>query len=249
MDTPSPPAFTLREALASALGECNLQTTPDPVAHVVVFDSSHWWAYREQAEDELSSAERERAHRFRQPRHRDTYLLAHAVWRLVIAHSLDVAPKDVPLASEDSGRPYLPGTGLATSLSHSDSHVAIAVAHAECIGVDIERTPPRFRLHELTTIVCTADEAAALHPLDPASREAALLALWTRKEALLKAFGLGLRQPPSTLAVRAGVAVSPPPAAAQFPACVVHEFGGLTDIVGALAAPIGISDIRLHHLH
>jgi len=236
------------DTIARWLRERGLRTTPDPIAQVIVFDSTPWCSCREEAFHLLSHAERERANRFRHAHHRDTYVLAHAVWRLALAEALGVAPGEFVLASEPSGRPFIPGTDLATSLSHSNSHVAIALAHAPCIGVDIERTPARFAWHDLARMVCTPAESATLQDLEPEARSNALLALWTRKEALLKAFGLGLRESPSGMDVDAGVAIAAPLAAAYFPACVVHPLPASPDFVGALAAPASITAFHWHCL-
>jgi 4'-phosphopantetheinyl transferase len=217
----------------------------DREALVVLFDSSHWMDYRADANLVLSAPERERALRFRQDRHRDAYVMAHAVWRLVLAEVLGVVPDDVPLANTTNGQPRLPGTGYATSLSHSGNGVAIAIARAGCIGIDIEPSQPRTGMGDLIKVVCTPDEASALSRLEPSLRDAAMLALWTRKEALLKAFGVGLLATPSTIGVDIGVAIPPPAQACEMPACVVHPLTLPEGWMGALAAPAPISALRV----
>lgn len=217
-------------------------------AMVVLFDSARSMAFRDEAIGLLSVTERERSLRLRQPQHRDEYVMAHAAWRLVIAEVLGIAPGNVPLASTAHGQPRLPGTGYATSLSHSGGQVAIALARTECVGIDIERSPPRAGMQDLLKVVCTAEESAALHSLPPHSRDDALLALWTRKEALLKAFGVGLLVPPSSVDADAGVSISPPALAEGSPACIVHQLALPAGWVGALAAPRAITDVCTHWL-
>lgn len=241
----SAPATTLREAVLHATRDALAAADR---AHVVVFDSTHWLHSIEEAADVLTAAEHARALRFRQQQHRDTYVLAHAAWRHALAAVLRVTPAEVPLASEANGRPCLPGTGLATSLSHSGSHVAIAIAHADCIGVDIEQSPTRADLGPLTELLCTTEEANALQRCDTPSREHALLALWTRKEALLKAYGIGLRQPPSGIRVDADVPIAPPPSAPGAPVCRVHALPLPASLVGAVAAPDAIAQVQLRWL-
>ena len=158
--------------------------------------------------------------------------------------NLDTA--DVPLNSTSNGQPQLPGTGYATSLSHSGDQVAIAIGRALAIGVDIEQSPPRAGLRDLAAMLCTPDEAAALAQLPHFQREPALLALWTRKEALLKAFGVGLREAPASIAVDVGQLIAPPPSAPDAPACRVHALALAPGLVGALAAPASITDIAVH---
>ena len=225
---------------------------PGPIgeheALVVLFDSAHCAACRDEAMGVLSVPERERSRRFRQPQHRDEYVLAHAIWRLVLAEALGVAPEDVPLASTPHGQPCLPGTGYATSLSHSGGQVAIAIARTQCIGIDVERSPPRLGVQDLLKVVCTGNEAAALQSLPLHLRDDAMLALWTRKEALLKAFGVGLLVSPSSIDADAGATISAPAIAAGSPACIVHQLALPAGWVGALAAPQAISRLRMHWL-
>lgn len=242
----SAPAMTLREAVLHAAYDARAGARD---AYVIVFDSTQWLPAVDEAGRILAAAENARALRFRQQRHRDTYVLAHAAWRYALGAALQLAPGDVPLASEASGRPCLPGTGLATSLSHSGDHVAIAIARTPCIGVDIEQSPARVDLHPLIDMLCTPEEARIVRRQDPASCERSLLALWTRKEALLKAYGIGLRQPPSGLRVDADVPIAPPACAPDAPVCRVHALPLPASLTGAVAAPVAIARVQLRWLH
>lgn len=214
-------------------------------ACVLVVDSSSLTTHAAATEQLLDAVERQRAARFHFNRDRSAYLLAHALWRMVLGVCLDVEPAAVPLARLSSGQPYLPGTRWATSLSRSDSWVAIAAGHAVTLGVDIERSPSRIALDGLLTTICTPDEAAQMRELAMPAREAALLALWTRKEALLKAFGTGLLESPSALYATMSGPVTPPQASAQ-PPCQVHNLDLPVGLVGAFAAPVAVGLCRLY---
>lgn len=205
---------------------------------VALFQTSDWTALLPSAWRLLGGAERDRAERFRFERDQTHYVLAHALWRVVLAHCLDVALADLPLHFASSGQPQLPGTRFATSLSHSADAVLIGVGQLATLGVDIERMPPRIPLAGLMDTLCTPEEAAALRDLAPAIREPALLQLWTRKEALLKAFGVGLALAPAAIAAEPGVPV-PPPAGSTCPPCCVCDLVLSADQLGSLAVPEG----------
>lgn len=89
------------------------------------------------------------------------------------------------------GRPYLAG-GPQFSLSHSGAWAVLAV-DAQPVGVDIELIRPRSAA--LAPRVFAADELAWLQtsPLEN------FYVLWTRKESILKATGLGLTLPPASV--------------------------------------------------
>src|SRR5690606_28306987 len=85
---------------------------------------------------------------------------------------------------------------------------------------------------------------AQVQALPEGDREPALLRLWTRKEALLKAAGLGLRQAPSGFAAPAGSPVRLPGDAAG-PACVVRDLPQASGWLGAWAAPVGVDRLAM----
>lgn len=90
----------------------------------------------------------------------------------------------------DSGAPYLAAhPELHVSISHCRTAVAVAVSEVGPVGIDIES---RRRIGEgLMERVCTPEELAAIHHSDDPTM--AFLQLWTRKEAVLKCRGTGIR--------------------------------------------------------
>lgn len=91
------------------------------------------------------------------------------------------------------GKPALdPPASLHYNLSHSGAVTALALAHDLEVGVDVE-VPRRSRdVLALAQRYFAAPEAALLAHLAAPAREAAFHALWTCKEAVLKALGRGI---------------------------------------------------------
>ena len=102
------------------------------------------------------------------------------------------------------GKPCLVGRpGCAFNLSHSGAVALIGLADDGEIGVDVEvlrRTPD---LDALVRLHFTAGERQAMEATPRESRDMAFLLGWTRKEACLKAIGVGLSVTPES--VDAGV--------------------------------------------
>ncbi len=229
-------------AVQRAFAGAGVAVPRDGEAGVLVFDSTRWLVHVAAAARWLGAEERQRAERFRFERDHATYVLAHAVWRLALAGWLDRDARAVPLLHAPSGQPLLPGTGWATSLSHSGTQVAIAAARADTLGVDIERSPSPRSLIDLSSTICTPMEAEAMQRLPAAEREQSLLVLWTRKEAWLKAAGTGLSVDPATFAVMPGLPH------AKHASCRLVELTLPDGLVGALALPLTLGRYGVHLL-
>ena len=98
------------------------------------------------------------------------------------------------------GKPAVRGGDLEFSVAHSGDLVAVAVATAP-VGVDVEQLEERPRElgggdpDTLARLVLADEERAALASVHPSGRAHAFLVAWTRKEAVTKAKGDGLRVP------------------------------------------------------
>lgn len=208
---------------------------------VLLCDSAGWTDQAASAELLLDVGEQARAARFRFADDRATYVLAHGLWRLALANTLGIDATSVPLKTTSRGKPELPGMGFATSLSHSGRWIAIAIGQAATLGIDIELSPPRMRMTELMSTICSPAELIELKNRPAAVLESGLLSLWTRKEALLKAFGVGLAEAPASFSARTMDLVVPPASAPTQVSCRVHELAFPAGVIGALATPISVS--------
>lgn len=113
----------------------------------------------------------------------------------LLAGYLGVPAGAVQLTEGPHGRPQLgPAHGdiLDLNWSHSGGCALVAIGRGVAPGIDVERRRPRPRALELAQRYFHPAETAwlAAQPID--RREEAFLALWTAKEAVLKALGRGL---------------------------------------------------------
>jgi 4'-phosphopantetheinyl transferase len=137
----------------------------------------------------VSSVERERAEKFLRPTDRTRSLLAASLLRRAAGSVLGLDPSDVEVRRDcrcgrPHGRPTLPGTGLHASVSHAGDLVVVALTDAAEVGVDVEQVRD-VDVASLGRHVLAPGETA------PADRSA-FFALWTRKEAVVKATGDGI---------------------------------------------------------
>lgn len=92
---------------------------------------------------------------------------------------------------------------LRFNISHCAGAVVVAVAHEHEVGVDVELLDEgKADCLELAREHFTASEVDLLKGLPTAQQQRAFLALWTLKEAYLKARGTGLSEPLSEVSFR-----------------------------------------------
>lgn len=97
---------------------------------------------------------------------------------------------DCTVEHDFQGAPYIVGRpDLFVSISHCRAAVAVAVSEKGRVGIDVECR--RKVTPSLMERVCTPDELAAINEAaDPTMQ---FLSFWTRKEAILKCRGTGIR--------------------------------------------------------
>jgi 4'-phosphopantetheinyl transferase len=210
-----------------------------------------WWAgptdYSPALDRLLSTVEVGRAARLRRHEDRVRQVLGATMLRLAAAQATGTPPEAVtvdrtcPTCSEPHGRPGLPGTGLHASITHSGDLVGLALTRVAPVGLDVERLSDvdieglgRTVLHESERVV----------PLD----RGGFFTYWTRKEAVIKATGDGLRAP--LVEVRVTGPGEPPavlayPNRAELPAVLVdlHPGEGYRAALAVLTAdPVRVDE-------
>ncbi len=145
----------------------------------------------------LSDSERARAAAFRFDHLRDRYIAAHCALRHTLARRVGAHPRDLQYAASTHGRPSLvnQSASLDFNLSHSAEFALIAIAHDAHIGVDVEILRPIENHMTLAVRFFATGEIDVLRAMPAREADAAFLRCWTRKEAYIKALGLGLSHP------------------------------------------------------
>jgi 4'-phosphopantetheinyl transferase len=175
---------------------------PDGTAEV-------WWARRQDAAERylalLDGTERRRWTAYRRDADRERFLVGCVLAKAALAGYAGLRPADVRFdrtcsqCGEPHGKPAFAGYGLGHSVAHSGDLVAVAVAGYQ-VGVDVEQLDGRPHPlggdgdpEALGRLVLSGAEQAALAAIPSSGRARAFLVAWTRKEAVTKATGDGLR--------------------------------------------------------
>ncbi len=151
----------------------------------------------------LSSDEIARARRLHFERDRRRFVAAHVALRDRLSRALHCAPAALQFAQEAFGKPVLVhAPQCAFNMSHSEGIALIAIGFDLPLGIDVEVVRELTDLPALAQRCCTpAEHAAILRHADRQAQSRAFLHLWTRKEACLKALGMGLSIEPQTFEV------------------------------------------------
>jgi 4'-phosphopantetheinyl transferase len=150
----------------------------------------------------LSAEERARAARFVRARDRRRFARCRAALREILGRLLGEPAGAVRCRAAARGKPELdhaPGgascadrLALQFNVSHSSDLALIAVCRGRELGVDLERVRPIPEAARIVGSFFTTAEQAEFAALPAAARDLAFHRGWTRKEAVLKGFGMGL---------------------------------------------------------
>jgi 4'-phosphopantetheinyl transferase len=164
-----------------------------------------WWARRQDAAPRLAhlldETEQSRHARYRRQEDKDRFLVGCALAKTVLAGYAGTGQdpaairfeRTCPQCGRPHGKPRAAASDLQHSVSHSGDLIAVAVAH-DPVGIDVEQSDTRRHdTDALARLVFSGAERAALATADPAVRVRGFLVAWTRKEAVTKATGDGLR--------------------------------------------------------
>jgi 4'-phosphopantetheinyl transferase len=148
----------------------------------------------------LPVEDRTRAGSYRYARDRRRFIVARAYLRIILGLYVDKDPQSLGFVRGPYGKPALSSVDVGKphfSVSHSHNLALYAVAYNREVGVDIERLRP-LRDHEMDGIAryCFSPREQIIWWSRPAGQKhQVFFDLWTRKEAHMKAVGVGLMRP------------------------------------------------------
>jgi 4'-phosphopantetheinyl transferase len=144
----------------------------------------------------LSVQEQARAKRFVFERDEHRYVVAHAGLRYLISKYVGANRKEIHIATERLGKPYIQQVNTRAqfhfNLSHSGDLAAMAFCVRGELGIDIEQKRPEAATMEIAERNFSERELRELKKLSTEDRLAGFFRCWTRKEAYVKAKGIGL---------------------------------------------------------
>jgi 4'-phosphopantetheinyl transferase len=144
----------------------------------------------------LSADELARASRFRFDKHRNAFLVARGLLRLILGRYTNTDSAAIQFTYGPQGKPeVVDAPHVRFNLSHSESIALYGIRRGGAIGVDVEYIRAMEDLEDIARHFFCAAECEDLLAVPQAGRQKAFFNCWTRKEAFIKAIGEGLSHP------------------------------------------------------
>lgn len=150
----------------------------------------------------LNAEEQAQAQRYLFPHLRRRHIAVHSALRRILARYTGDDPQALQIAKGTYGKPYLPRhRRLAFNLSHSGDWALLGISAGPPesapvkLGIDLEYYRSSTSFAKISERHFTASERASLPPVQSPKYPQEFLRLWTRKEAVTKCLGTGLRTP------------------------------------------------------
>ena len=171
-----------------------------------------WWARIDQARDEfaadLDEVERGRLAAYLRDDDKARFLLGCTIVRRLLAarFSLPAAKVRLDRTCPVCGKPHgkVRTDGVELSVTHSGELVGVAVGDRP-VGLDVEKVDPGIDIDAVATMSLADEELRELAKYDGIAKAEAFTTYWTRKEAVVKATGDGLRTDLRTVTVPHGM--------------------------------------------
>ena len=165
-------------------------------AVIIRVDLSCQAAHAANALEWLDRSERARCRRYRYAGPRHEFALCRAALRAVLCRQLGCRNDELAFETSRHGKPSALVGGapapVSFNVSHSGNHGLIALAARRRIGVDVEARIARHDPDGPLRTMFSPAEQAELAAARGERKVDLFLTLWTMKEALLKALGVGL---------------------------------------------------------
>lgn len=140
----------------------------------------------------LIEEERLRAERFRFDLDRNLYVLSRGALRLLLAAYTGQRADQLEFRYGSQGKPSIDSEELQFNLSHSGGLCTAVFARDIRVGVDIEEKSRDASFLDLAERFFAPSERRALASMPEERIRDAFYAVWTRKEAYIKALGEGV---------------------------------------------------------
>ena len=142
----------------------------------------------------LSGNERSRAERFQRESDYNCYVTVHALLRIELSKELGIKAASIRIGESEKGRPFIKDADMPFSLSRTKNQFAFVFGKRnQHLGIDIEQIKPDIDFVSIArSHYSHKEQQLVLAQKSISDQKRLFFEIWTRKEALLKAIGIGI---------------------------------------------------------
>ena len=142
----------------------------------------------------LDASEMRRVDEYKFERDKIRFIVSRGILKTLIGGYLVQSSGKIQISFESHGKPKLEGSDLEFNLSHCTEHVLFAFARKTLLGVDIEDRKAIGDVDAMAKQCLAEPQLREFQQLEEGKKMDAFYRIWTRKESLIKATGLGVQQ-------------------------------------------------------
>lgn len=167
--------------------------------HLWIVRLNEWKSHLFELKALLSSEEIERSLRLKVKDKQEQFICSRAISRIILGSYLDKNPANLQIHSTPDGKPYLEKSEIRFNLSHSGDILLCGLSYKSEIGIDIQQIYAITNLETIIKNYFSENERKYLdsQPVDQLNNH--FFAIWTAKEAYLKAIGKGFQKSPTKI--------------------------------------------------
>lgn len=160
---------------------------------------------------DLSEEELLHSQSFHQREHQIQYASGRSILKAILNQYVDLPPLNrVIFDKNEFGKLYLKAYPfLQFNLTHARNKALVIVGHEHPVGIDLEYHQP-VKIFELSELLYSTDEIEVLKNLPYYMQSLSFFNFWTKKEAFIKAIGMGLSYPTKEFTTTMGYRVMQP---------------------------------------
>ena len=173
----------------------------EAIDQVDIWCIAHEGVYSDSYVDCLNEEEKLRFHAFIGKEAAVEFLISRFILRSVLGKYLLCDPRNIQIGYGEFHKPFLLNDFIKFNLTHSHGITGVILSKKWEVGIDVEVERSMDELDNLASMICSKREYNAFCRLDDTDKKPSFFRLWTKKEAVLKAFGQGLLSDPRCVEV------------------------------------------------
>lgn len=141
----------------------------------------------------LSEKETTRANKLTLPKVKNNFIISRGILRALLAKYTRQKPEELIFEENQYGKLFLKtSSNIFFNLSHSNDLTLLAFTLKNQIGIDVEFIRQNIDIESIAKKYFSSRETLELLNVSPEKKIPAFFNCWARKEAFIKAIGLGL---------------------------------------------------------